>query len=278
MKKLSKLSESIWSDIQDRSAGEDMRKEDGKIVLKLEIDNVTYKFTDLFMSMGEEYNEENSDNWKCFAFNKPDNGSTLIHGNTEDIGAFGESSYDVEDSPKNEGIYDVYVLREFIEKSKEELIEDMLKEVSFSGIPHKPIQDIIRKYVTKIFDEGHMSEYAYYTLFDVDGSDFNKGTAIWYYRDDDPTDMDVCDEFEDYNIEYVDSFTYADWDWWRDDLEKELTEEYEKMGYVKAESDGIDPYGGCPQETAGLVFVKLGDERDEEDDEDDEDDEDIEPF
>ena len=50
------------------------------------------------------------------------------------------------------------------------------------------------------------------------------------------------------------------------------------MGYVKAESDGIDPYGGCPQETAGLVFVKLGDERDEEDDEDDEDDEDIEPF
>ena len=275
MKKLSEILESIWSDIQDRSGGEDLRKEDGKIVLKLDIDNVTYRFTDLFMSMGEEYNEENSEKWSCFAFNKPDNGSTLIHGNTEYVGAFGESSYDVMDSPKNKGIYDVYVLREFTEKSKEELIEDMLNEVHINDIPHKPIQDIIRKYVTRIFDLFLMSEYTYYTLFDVDGSDFSKGTAIWYYRDNDPTDIELCDEFEDYNIEYVDSFTYADWDWWCNDLEKELTEEYEKMGYVKAESDGIDPFGGCPQETSGLLFVKLGDRK--EDDEDDED-EDIESF
>ncbi len=275
MKKLSKLSESIWSDLQDRSSGETIRKEDGKIVLKLDIDNVTYRFTDLFMSMGKDYEEENSEKWSCFAFNKPDNGSTLIHGNTEYVGAFGESSYDVMDSPKNKGIYDVYVLREFTEKSKEELIEDMLNEAHINDIPHKPIQDIIRKYVTRIFDEGHMSEYAYYTLFDVDDSNFSKGTAIWYYRNDDPTDVDVRDEFEDYNIEYVDSFSFADWNWWYDDLEKELTEEYEKMGYVKAESDGIDPDEGCPQNTSGLVFVKLGDERD---DEDDEDDEDIEPF
>ena len=45
------IKESIWSDIQDRSAGDSIRKED--IALKLVIDGVDYTFSRDFMGMGD---------------------------------------------------------------------------------------------------------------------------------------------------------------------------------------------------------------------------------
>ena len=121
-----------------------------------------------------------------------------------------------------------------------------------------------------------MSDYAYYTLFDVDPSDFERGSAIWYYKDDNPTDVEILDEFDKYEIEFIDFYSFANWKGWSDELEKELTEEYEKMGYVKSQYDGIDPWGGVPHETSGVAFVKLGKEK--EDTGDSEEDDENEPF
>ena len=49
--------ESVWGDMRRRSDGQDIRKEDGKIVQKITIDGVEYKFTDKFWGMGDAYVE-----------------------------------------------------------------------------------------------------------------------------------------------------------------------------------------------------------------------------
>ena len=111
MKKLSKITESIWSDIQDRSSGDTIREEEvGKYIT---IDGVKWVLSKDFWDLGDEYNDENSDEWRCFAFNKPKDGTKIIRGNGEDTGVFGYDKWDI-----GEDEYDVYVLKGYIDYSK----------------------------------------------------------------------------------------------------------------------------------------------------------------
>ena len=271
MKKLSQITESIWSDIQDRSAGENMRQEEGKIVLKLDIDGVTYKFSNVFMSMGEEYEEENSEKWKCFAFNIPDDGSTLIHGNTEDVGAFGMDRWDI-----GEDTYDVYVIRDYIDKTSEDIINELIDNGDLNEMPIPEVKDLLLKYTRKILEDNHMSEYAYYQIYELWPSDWSHDTAIFInVSKDDMYDM-ICDEFEDEDaIEEIHCIIFPMLDNWYEDLEKEITVAYQKLGWIMTEdSELLDPHNG-PGDTAALCFVKFVDgyvpseHNDDEEDEED---------
>ena len=95
------INESIWSDMQDRSAGEIVRKEDeGKYIT---IDGIKWVLSKDFWDLGDEYNDENSDEWRCFAFNKPKDGTNIVKGNGEDTGVFGYDRWDI-----GEDEYDIF--------------------------------------------------------------------------------------------------------------------------------------------------------------------------
>ena len=121
-----------------------------------------------------------------------------------------------------------------------------------------------------------MSEYSYYQIYELWPSDWSHDTAIFInVSKDDMYDM-ICDEFEDEDaIEEIHCIIFPMLDNWYEDLEKEITVAYQKLGWVMTEdSELIDPYNG-PGNTGALCFVKFVDgyvpsehDDDEEDEED----------
>jgi hypothetical protein len=77
------------------------------------------------------------------------------------------------------------------------------------------------------------------------------------------TDYSEIDAIEDEFDEIYDArlFLYPSIEGWYEGLEKELTEAYEKEGWVKSKTYEPDwNNGGIPGGTLGLCFVKLTDD------------------
>ena len=255
MKKLSKLTESLWTDIQSRSAGDDVRKEDiGKII---EIDGVKYTLMRDFWELGNEFNDENSDEWRCFAFNKPKDGTKVIYGNGEDVGTFGYDKWDI-----GETEYDVYVIDDLIHyTTSDKFIEYIVNDCHCFDNLEKEIYDILVKYLRKVFEDNHMSEFAHYIIYEHWGSTRDGGceTPIETYVDLHPTELPVEEVGFEYNKEDIESIHYLDYamlDNWYEDLKNELISTYQKLGYVWLEDYELDPFES-PGNTEGLCFVKF---------------------
>ena len=251
IKKISNIKESIWSDIQDRSMGKTVRKED--IALTLVIDGEKYTFLTDFWDLGDEYNDENSYEWRCFAFNKPKDGTKTIRGNGEDTGVFGYDRWDI-----GEDEYDIYVLKDYIDYSKEELVENAMDSYYLDNSDYI-VQGILRKYVTDVF-ENHMSDYAKFWIYELMNSDVDKNMVIAYCEGTDYSEINaIKDEFD--NIYDARMFLYPAIEGWYEGLEKELTEAYEKAGWVKSKSYEPDwNNSDIPGGVMGLCFVKLTDD------------------
>ena len=245
------IKESIWSDIQDRSMGKTVREED--IALTLVIDGEKYTFTTDFWDLGDEYNDDNSYKWRCFAFNKPKDGTNIVRGNGEDTGVFGYDRWDI-----GEDEYDIYVLKDYIDYSKEELVENAIDSYYLDNSDYI-VQDILRKYVTDVF-ENHMSDYAKFWIYDLMNSDVDKNMVIAYCEGTDYSEINaIADEFD--NIYDARMFLYPAIEGWYEGLEKELTEAYEKAGWVKSKSYEPDwNNSDIPGGVMGLCFVKLTDD------------------
>ena len=243
------IEESIWSDIQDRSSGETVRKED--IALELVIDGEKYTFSTDFMGMGNTYNEETGGDWTVFAFNKMPNGKNHITGDTDAAGAFGSDKWEIGEPDD----YDVYVLKDYIDYSKEELVKAAIDSYNLDNADYI-VQDILRKYVTDVI-ENHMSDYAQFCVFELWDSDMDRNMVISYCEGTDYSEIDaIADEFDE--IYDARMFLYPAIEGWYEGLEKELTEAYEKAGWVKSKL--YEPAwndGGIPGGTLGLCFVKL---------------------
>ena len=245
------LNESIWSDIQDRSAGDTIREEEvGKYIT---IDGVKWVLSKDFWDLGDEYNDENSDEWRCFAFNKPKDGTKIIRGNGEDTGVFGYDKWDI-----GEDEYDVYVLKGYIDYSKEELVENAMDSYYLDNSDYI-VQGILKKYVTDVF-ENHMSDYAKFWIYELMNTDVDKNMVIAYCEGTDYSEIDaIADEFD--NIYDARMFLYPAIEGWYEGLEKELTEAYEKAGWVKSKSYEPDwNNSDIPGGVMGLCFVKLTDD------------------
>ena len=245
------LNESIWSDIQDRSAGDTVREEEvGKYIT---IDGVKWVLSKDFWDLGDEYNDENSDEWRCFAFNKPKDGTKIIRGNGEDTGVFGYDKWDI-----GEDEYDVYVLKGYIDYSKEELVENAMDSYYLENSDYI-VQGILKKYVTDVF-ENHMSDYAKFWIYELMNTDVDKNMVIAYCEGTDYSEIDaIADEFD--NIYDARMFLYPEIEGWYEGLEKELTEAYEKAGWVKSKSYEPDwNNSDIPGGVMGLCFVKLTDD------------------
>ena len=242
------IKESIWSDIQDRSMGKTVRKED--IALTLVIDGEKYTFLTDFWDLGDEYNDENSYKWRCFAFNKPKDGTKTIRGNGEDTGVFGYDRWDI-----GEDEYDIYVLKDYIDYSKEELVENAMDSYYLDNSDYI-VQGILKKYVTDVF-ENHMSDYAKFWIYELMNSDVDKNMVIAYCEGTDYSEINaIKDEFD--NIYDARMFLYPAIEGWYEGLEKELTEAYEKAGWVKSKSYEPDwNNSDIPGGVMGLCFVKL---------------------
>ena len=245
------IKESIWSDIQDRSMGKTVREED--IALTLVIDGEKYTFLTDFWDLGDEYNDENSDEWRCFAFNKPKDGTNIVRGNGEDTGVFGYDRWDI-----GEDEYDIYVLKDYIDYSKEELVENAMDSYYLENSDYI-VQGILRKYVTDVF-ENHMSDYAKFWIYELMNSDVDKNMVIAYCEGTDYSEINaIKDEFD--NIYDARMFLYPAIEGWYEGLEKELTEAYEKAGWVKSKSYEPDwNNSDIPGGVMGLCFVKLTDD------------------
>ena len=245
------INESIWSDIQDRSMGKTVREED--IALTLVIDGEKYTFLTDFWDLGDEYNDENSYKWRCFAFNKPKDGTKTIRGNGEDTGVFGYDKWDI-----GEDEYDVYVLKGYIDYSKEELVENAMDSYYLDNSDYI-VQGILKKYVTDVF-ENHMSDYAKFWIYELMNTDVDKNMVIAYCEGTDYSEINaIKDEFD--NIYDARMFLYPAIEGWYEGLEKELTEVYEKAGWVKSKSYEPDwNNSDIPGGVMGLCFVKLTDD------------------
>ena len=245
------INESIWSDMQDRSAGDAVRKEDeGKYIT---IDGIKWVLSKDFWDLGDEYNDENSDEWRCFAFNKPKDGTNIVRGNGEDTGVFGYDRWDI-----GEDEYDIYVLKDYIDYSKEELVENAMDSYYLDNSDYI-VQGILRKYVTDVF-ENHMSDYAKFWIYELMNSDVDKNMVIAYCEGTDYSEINaIKDEFD--NIYDARMFLYPAIEGWYEGLEKELTEAYEKAGWVKSKSYEPDwNNSDIPGGVLGLCFVKLTDD------------------
>ena len=262
MKRLSKITESIWSDIQDRSMGKTVRKEDeGKYIT---IDGVKWVLSKDFWDLGDEYNDENSDEWRCFAFNKPKDGTNIVRGNGEDTGVFGYDKWDI-----GEDEYDVYVIDDFINyTTADKFIDYIVNDCHCFNNLEKEIYDILVKYVRKVFDDKHMSEFAYYIIYEHWGSDRDGGceTPISAYVDHYSTELPVEEVDFEYNNKDIESIHYLDYvmlDNWYEDLRSELISTYQELGYIWLKDYELDPFNS-PGNTEGLCFVKIKNVRYEE--------------
>ena len=262
MKKLSKITESIWSDMQDRSAGDVVRKEDvGKYIT---IDGVKWVLSKDFWDLGDEYNDENSDEWRCFAFNKPKDGTNMVRGNGEDTGVFGYDRWDI-----GEDKYDVYVIDDFINyTTADKFIDYIVNRCHCFDDLEKEIYDILVKYVRKVFDDKHMSEFANYIIYEHWGSDRDSGceTPISTYVDNYSAVLPVEEvdfEYNDKDIESIHYLNYVMLDNWYEDLRSELISKYQELGYIWLNNYELDPFDS-PGNTEGLCFVKIKNVRYEE--------------
>ena len=249
------LNESIWSDIQDRSAGDTIRKEEvGKYIT---IDGVKWVLSKDFWDLGDEYNDENSDEWRCFAFNKPKDGTKIIRGNGEDIGVFGYDKWDI-----GEDEYDVYVIDDFINyTTADKFINHIVKDCHSFDDVEKEIYDILVKYLRKVFDDKHMSEFAYYIIYEHWGSDRDGGceTPISTYVDNYSTELPVEEVDFEYNKEDIESIHYLDYvmlDNWYEGLKNGLISTYQKLGYIWLKDYELD-LSESPGNTYGLCFAKI---------------------
>ena len=256
------INESIWSDMQDRSAGDAVRKEDvGKYIT---IDGVKWVLSKDFWDLGNEYNDENSDEWRCFAFNKPKDGTNIVRGNGEDTGVFGYDRWDI-----GEDKYDVYVIDDFINyTTADKFIDYIVNRYHCFDDLEKEIYDILVKYVRKVFDDKHMSEFAYYIIYEHWGSTRDGGceTPIEAYVELHPTELPVEKVDFEYNKEDIESIHYLDYvmlDNWYKDLRSELISTYQKLGYIWLKDYELDPFDS-PGNTEGLCFVKIKNVRYEE--------------
>ena len=256
------INESIWSDMQDRSAGDVVRKEDeGKHIT---IDGIKWVLSKDFWDLGDEYNDENSDEWRCFAFNKPKDGTNIVKGNGEDTGVFGYDRWDI-----GEDEYDVYVIDDFINyTTADKFINHIVKDCHSFDDVEKEIYDILVKYLRKVFDDKHMSEFAYYIIYEQWGSDRDGGceTPISAYVDLHSTELPVEEVDFEYNKEDIESIHYLDYvmlDNWYEDLRSELISTYQELGYIWLKDYELDPFNS-PGNTEGLCFVKIKNVRYEE--------------
>ena len=256
------INESIWSDMQDRSAGDVVRKEDeGKYIT---IDGVKWVLSKDFWDLGDEYNDENSDEWRCFAFNKPKDGTNIVRGNGEDTGVFGYDKWDI-----GEDEYDVYVIDDFINyTTADKFIDYIVNDCHCFNNLEKEIYDILVKYLRKVFDDKHMSEFAYYIIYEHWGSDRDGGceTPISAYVDHYSTELPVEEVDFEYNNKDIESIHYLDYvmlDNWYEDLRSELISTYQELGYIWLKDYELDPFNS-PGNTEGLCFVKIKNVRYEE--------------
>lgn len=245
--------ESVWGDIRNKSLGKEVRTED--IGATLVIDGEKYTFMHDFWGMGDTYNEENSDEWTCFAFNKMPDGSKQISGDTDEAGVFGIDKYDIGDWD-----YDIYVLKDYFEYTDEELAQRAIDDCQLYNADYF-VQSILEKYVKDVF-KNHMSEYAYFWIYELRDSVMDNNMVISLYT---PTEgsaeMDAFEtEFPDREIEEAHIYLYPDFDGWYEGLEKELMEAYEKEGgWVKSEKYEPDYDSGLPGKSRGIAFVKFKD-------------------
>ena len=264
MKRLSKIIESVWSDMEDRGTEEVLKREDGVLVLELVIDGVKYRFNDQFMGMGDTYVEEEGKEWTGFAFNKMPNGSSIIKGDTDAAGVFGSNNYDFGDV----GDYDVYVLRDYIDNTKENLIK-LSVNVAFEPCPEHyyvdGLHETIERYVRDIY-ENHMSDYAQYCLVCITDSEdwipdhfvlnLSQGTDLAEFEV-------VKDEFAGRNIFTAHMYLYPQIKGWTENLENDLKKIYEKSGWTKSESFEVD-YSIVPSNSSGICFVMFDDDEEPE--------------
>lgn len=255
------VGESVWADIHKRSNGSSVRQENiGKVIV---IDDVKYTLLNDFWGLGDVYEEENSDHWRCFAFNRPENSPTIIWGDTEIAGVFGCDKWDIGDDE-----YDVYVLRDYIDTDRDDYINEMIKNGHFENMDSSvlEIQDILVKYTKKIFEDNHMSDFAKYTIYEMIGQDWDFGGAIHYEEDGtyydengNPT-IPPCElEDVDYNtVQNIHIITYPMLDNWYEDLRKELIDTYTKLGWTHLKKYELD-YDYNPSNTEGVAFVKFKD-------------------
>lgn len=269
--------ESVWGDIRRRSDGQDIRKEDGKIVQKITIDGVEYKFTDKFWGMGDAYVEENEQDWNCFGFKKNPNGSTLITGDTDEVGKFSHYNDDINDRED----YDVYYLKDYDDQEK--YINTLLEKgyvLNFNG--PEEVKQLLIDYTKRIFSENHMSEYAEHRIFDITSSDINEDFAIYPVSEIDNQDIPEQYQLNKDDIIAINSMTFPELgdadNPWSETLERDLIELYTNLGWVQLEEYELDPWGGWPSGETALMFVKVKDGvevyvHDEDDEEEDEEDE-----
>ena len=257
-----KTNESTWGGMLDRGSGETERKEN--IGAELEIDGVKYTFTKDFWEMGDRYKDENECDWTCFAFNKMPDGSKTISGDTEVAGAFASDKNDFNDYK-----YDIYVLKDYFEKTKEELVQISIDN---GGDINDMNLDVIKKilidYTEEIFEK-HMSDYAYYYIYNLQNTDWSYNLMNVYTTTDDFDDI-IIDEFEDNIIKeaHFISFPILKNTNWSPRLEAVLKFAYEKLGYKMSNEYELDPFDS-PSGTRCICFVLLGEvkENTEEDDE-----------
>lgn len=249
MKKLSQMMESVWSDIQDRSAGETFRKED--IGKKIIIDGVNYNLTKEFWDKGDQFNEDSSEEWTCFAFNKPDKNPNVILGDTD--GAFGRDMYDLGSEAYE---YDVYVLRDYLEVPVQEQVKTLVYHGGIPGVNIPEIRDILEKYIEKIYSENHMSDAAAFRIYETHGGISNTIISIGTNN----TKIPECiDDYDDYyerqdDVEDIHEMIYPGIDGWFENLESELIEAYTKLGWEQLKGYETDPYDDIS--ALGLCFVK----------------------
>lgn len=142
-----------------------------------------------------------------------------------------------------------------MDQSKEELIESALDNL---GNNIDFVQDILKKYIVDVF-EHHMSDYAKFWIYELNDSDMSNNMVISFCEGTYYSDVDaIFDEFEGQEIEDANLYLYPALDGWYEGLEKELTEAYEKEGWIKSKTYEPDwNNGGIPGGTLGLCFVKL---------------------
>ena len=269
MKKLSRIMESIWSDMQDRGSGDAVKKED-KPWASFELDGKKYILSQNVEYLSDEYLEENDgDDWNCFGFN-----------HSTDKVIIDEVQFSFRDYDLDEDNYDTYVLRDFFDMSKSnwELRKDyILKKIIDEGyinyMPIPEVKEILLDFTRRIIDDNHLSEYAAYQIFQLMGNDYGENYAI--YVNVDPEYVPDDTEFPDEYIEDEHNIMFPMFDNWGDELRDKLIEVYEKLGWTKSEEHELDPYES-PNYTESLVFVKLKEgyvpgEDDEDEDEEDED-------
>ena len=106
-----------------------------------------------------------------------------------------------------------------------------------------------------------MSDYAKFWIYELMNSDVDKNMVIAYCEGTDYSEINaIKDEFD--NIYDARMFLYPAIEGWYEGLEKELTEAYEKAGWVKSKSYEPDwNNSDIPGGVIGLCFVKLTDDQ-----------------